>query len=163
MMHRLLAVSLLALSSLVACKRVEEPDPKPKADPTPSVTTMSTGGAPAGSGSASAVAATDLVKVDVVVGTGAEAKAGDKVKVEYTGKLTNGKQFDSSGGKAPFEFTLGAGEVIKGWDQGVAGMKVGGKRTLTIGSALAYGEAGAGADIPPNATLVFDVELVAVR
>ena len=103
-----------------------------------------------------------LKKTDVVVGKGAVAKKGDYVTVEYTGKLTNGKQFDSSVGRAPFSFMLGAGQVIKGWDLGVAGMKVGGKRKLTIPSTLGYGAAGAGADIPPNATLVFDVELKSI-
>lgn len=103
-----------------------------------------------------------LEKVDVVVGTGAEAKTGDKVKVHYTGTLMNGKQFDSSVGKAPFEFTLGQGQVIKGWDEGVPGMKVGGKRKLTIPWKLAYGENGHGSDIPAKAALKFDVELISV-
>ena len=100
-----------------------------------------------------------LKKTDVVVGQGPAAKAGDRVTVDYTGKLTTGKQFDSSVGRAPFSFTLGAGEVIKGWDLGVAGMKVGGKRRLVIPASLGYGATGAGGDIPPNATLLFDVEL----
>jgi FKBP-type peptidyl-prolyl cis-trans isomerase len=164
MMHRrLVVVSLLSLSSLVACRRIEEPDPKPKADPTPSVsvTTMAAGsGAPAPGG---AISPTELGKVDTVVGTGAEAKAGDTVKVHYTGTLTNGTQFDSSVGKDPFTFKLGAGEVIKGWDQGVAGMKVGGKRKLTIGYELAYGEGGSPPTIPPKAPLLFDVELLSVN
>ena len=103
-----------------------------------------------------------LKKTDVVVGKGPVAKSGDHVTVEYTGKLTNGKQFDSSIGRAPFSFTLGAGQVIKGWDQGVVGMKVGGKRKLVIPPSLGYGAQGAGADIPPNATLVFDVELKSI-
>lgn len=100
-----------------------------------------------------------LEKTDVLVGKGLEAKAGDYVTVDYTGKLTNGKQFDSSIGREPFSFVLGAGMVIKGWDQGVAGMKVGGKRKLKIPASLGYGATGAGGDIPPNATLLFDVEL----
>jgi FKBP-type peptidyl-prolyl cis-trans isomerase len=103
-----------------------------------------------------------LQKDDVVVGTGPEAKTGDKVKVHYTGTLMNGKQFDSSVGKDPFEFTLGQGAVIKGWDQGVPGMKVGGKRKLTIPWQLAYGEAGSGDKIPPKAALKFDIELLAI-
>ena len=103
-----------------------------------------------------------LKKTDVVVGKGPAAKSGDYVTVEYTGKLTNGKQFDSSIGRAPFSFLLGAGQVIKGWDQGVAGMKPGGKRKLVIPPGLGYGATGAGADIPPNATLVFDVELKSI-
>jgi FKBP-type peptidyl-prolyl cis-trans isomerase len=98
---------------------------------------------------------------DIKVGTGAVAQAGHKVKVDYTGWLTNGKQFDSSVGTGkPFEFMLGAGQVIKGWDQGVAGMKVGGKRQLRIPPDLAYGAKGYPGAIPANATLVFDVQLV---
>lgn len=106
---------------------------------------------------------TELVIEDLVVGTGAEAKTGDAVTVHYTGWLTDGSEFDSSVGGQPFQFVLGNGEVIPGWDQGVAGMKVGGKRKLTIPPDLAYGAAGAGGGIiPPNATLVFDVELVSI-
>ena len=100
---------------------------------------------------------------DIKVGTGAEAKAGSKVKVHYTGWLTNGKKFDSSIGSAPFEFTIGRGEVIKGWDEGVTGMKVGGKRQLQIPPDLAYGEDGHPPQIPPNSTLIFDVQLVSVK
>lgn len=101
---------------------------------------------------------------DVKVGTGAVATAGKTVTVNYTGWLTDGTQFDSSvgPGKKPFSFTLGAGQVIPGWDKGVAGMKVGGKRKLTIPSELGYGANGQGT-IPPNATLLFDVELLAVK
>ena len=100
-----------------------------------------------------------LEKKDVVVGKGPAAKFADYVTVDYTGKLLNGKQFDSSIGRAPFSFVLGAGSVIKGWDQGVVGMKVGGKRKLRIPAALAYGSRQMGPDIPPNSTLLFDVEL----
>jgi len=112
-----------------------------------------------------------LIITDVKEGSGAEATAGQTVSVHYTGWLydanasdKHGKQFDSSRTRgAPFDFPLGAGRVIKGWDQGVAGMKVGGQRTLTIPSTLAYGARGAGSSIPPNAVLVFDVELLDVK
>ena len=100
-----------------------------------------------------------LQYVDLTVGTGAMAEAGQTVSVHYTGWLENGKKFDSSVDRGqPFSFPLGAGRVIKGWDEGVKGMKVGGKRKLTIPSKLGYGAQGAGGVIPPNATLIFDVE-----
>ena len=99
---------------------------------------------------------------DLVVGSGEEAVAGKLVSVNYRGTLTNGKEFDSSYGRGPFSFPLGGGRVIKGWDEGVAGMRVGGKRKLVIPPDLAYGERGAGGVIPPNATLVFEVELLQV-
>jgi FKBP-type peptidyl-prolyl cis-trans isomerase FkpA len=121
---------------------------------------------PAGPGPA----ADSLIKIDSKVGTGKEAVAGTKVVVNYTGWLYkpmakdyHGAQFDSSVGRGPFDFALGAGMVIKGWDQGVAGMKVGGKRTLIIPSSLAYGKRGAGGLIPADAALIFDVELLDVK
>lgn len=117
------------------------------ATPTPSLTTVSE------------------LKIEVVKpGTGSEAVNGKTVTVHYTGTLTNGTVFDSSVTRnKPFSFKLGAGEVIKGWDQGVLGMKVGEKRKLTIPASLGYGASGAGGVIPPNATLVFDVELLKVE
>jgi FKBP-type peptidyl-prolyl cis-trans isomerase FkpA len=113
----------------------------------------------------------ELRKIDVKQGTGAEATAGKAVVVHYTGWLydtskpdSHGAKFDSSRDRnMPFGFTLGAGRVIKGWDEGVAGMKVGGQRTLVIPPQMAYGERGAGGVIPPNATLIFDVELLDVK
>jgi len=101
---------------------------------------------------------------DLVTGDGAEAKAGQMVTVHYTGWLTNGSKFDSSKDRNdPFRFKLGAGQVIRGWDEGVAGMKIGGKRKLTIPPQLGYGARGAGGVIPPNATLLFEVELLDVK
>jgi FKBP-type peptidyl-prolyl cis-trans isomerase FkpA len=106
---------------------------------------------------------TGLVIEDLTVGTGKTAAAGQKVTVHYTGWLTDGKKFDSSKDrKDPFVFNLGAGQVIRGWDQGVQGMQFGGKRKLTIPPELGYGARGAGGVIPPNATLVFEVELLGV-
>jgi FKBP-type peptidyl-prolyl cis-trans isomerase FkpA len=100
---------------------------------------------------------------DVTPGNGAEATAGQTVSVHYTGWLENGSKFDSSKDRNdPFRFRLGAGQVIKGWDEGVAGMKVGGVRKLTIPANLGYGARGAGGVIPPNATLIFEVELLEI-
>ena len=105
-----------------------------------------------------------LKYVDVVVGTGASPTRGKQVKVHYTGTLENGTKFDSSvDRKKPFSFIIGVGQVIKGWDEGVMGMKVGGKRKLVIPANLGYGARGAGGVIPPNATLLFDVELLDVQ
>ncbi|MCE7527985.1 FKBP-type peptidyl-prolyl cis-trans isomerase [Polynucleobacter sp. IMCC 30228] len=114
---------------------------------------------------------TELKKIDVVVGTGADATSGSNVSVHYTGWLydpsapnNKGKKFDSSLDRGqPFSFPLGGGRVIRGWDEGVAGMKVGGKRTLIIPPEMGYGASGAGGVIPPNATLLFDVELLGVK
>jgi FKBP-type peptidyl-prolyl cis-trans isomerase len=108
--------------------------------------------------------ASGLQYEELVAGTGEEAKAGNTVQVHYTGWLVDGTKFDSSlDRRTPFSFPLGAGRVIRGWDEGVAGMKVGGKRKLHIPSALGYGSRGAGGVIPPNADLIFEVELLGVR
>ena len=105
----------------------------------------------------------ELVSEDIKVGDGAEAVSGKKVTVHYVGTLTNGNKFDSSRDRGKgFSFELGRGQVIKGWDQGVAGMKIGGIRKLTIPPELAYGQGGFGDIIPPGSTLVFEVELLAV-
>lgn len=105
-----------------------------------------------------------LIIVDEKAGSGIEAVAGKKVTVNYVGTLTDGTKFDSSFDRnQPFSFNLGAGEVIKGWDEGLIGMKVGGKRKLTIPPSMGYGAAGAGGVIPPNATLIFEVELLKVE
>jgi FKBP-type peptidyl-prolyl cis-trans isomerase len=100
---------------------------------------------------------------DIKVGTGRTADRGNTVKVHYTGWLTNGKKFDSSVGGQPFQFRIGAHQVIAGWEKGVAGMKVGGKRQLRIPPDLAYGKEGYPGAIPPNATLIFDIELLRVE
>jgi FKBP-type peptidyl-prolyl cis-trans isomerase FkpA len=115
----------------------------------------------AGPGGKEVTTSSGLQYIDLTIGTGAIAQAGQTVSVHYTGWLENGKKFDCSVDRGqPFSFPLGAGRVIKGWDEGVLGMKVGGKRKLTIPSNLGYGARGAGGAIPPNATLIFEVELL---
>lgn len=147
-----LQLAFLISASLIATTACSEKDAPPQ--PTMEKSSMS-----------------ELIKTDVKLGDGAEAVAGHGVTVHYTGWLYDaaapnhqGKKFDSSRDRnEPFDFPLGAGRVIKGWDQGVEGMKVGGQRTLTIPAEMGYGARGAGGVIPPNATLVFDVELLAVH
>ena len=130
-----------------------------------SSTTITTTAEPATSSAKPKTMETDkLIITDERVGTGAETVAGKKITVNYSGTLTDGTKFDSSYDRGtPFTFNLGAGEVIQGWDQGFAGMKVGGKRKLTIPASLGYGSQGAGGLIPPNATLIFEVELLSVE
>ena len=150
----ILAITLLELATLVAAQTA--PAQKAAAKPATSGPTKVTG--------APTKTASGLEYWDIKVGTGAVAQSGQHVKVDYTGWLTNGKKFDSSVGTGrPFEFMLGAGRVIKGWDEGVAGMKVGGQRQLRIPPDLAYGPAGHPPQIPANSTLIFDVQLVDVK
>ena len=152
-------VAVAAMTSAVA----PTPTAVPKAAPAPDSGQASASAKPPAAGSGQASELGSLQIKDQEIGTGTEATAGHQVSVNYTGRLLTGKQFDSSIGRGPFSFKLGAGQVIKGWDLGVAGMKVGGKRQLVIPPHLAYGESGAGGVIGPNATLVFDVELLGVQ
>ncbi|WP_276075783.1 FKBP-type peptidyl-prolyl cis-trans isomerase [Polyangium mundeleinium] len=147
-----LAVVALGVATAVATVACENKVPEPTAEPRAAAPREPEKPEPA-----------DLIKEDITVGTGPEAREGDKVKVHYTGRLLKTNfMFDSSVGKEPLEFQLGKGEVIKGWDEGVAGMKVGGKRKLTIPSKLGYGDDGSPPKIPGKATLVFEVELLEV-
>ncbi len=146
----ILVITLLVLAGFVAAQTA--PVHKPAASGPTKVTGEPT------------KTASGLEYWDIKVGTGAVAQTGQHVKVEYTGWLTNGKKFDSSVGTGrPFDFMLGASQVIKGWDEGVVGMKVGGKRQLRIPPDLAYGAKGYPGVIPANATLIFDVQLVDVK
>jgi FKBP-type peptidyl-prolyl cis-trans isomerase len=148
------AITLLAVLSLVVA---------------PTAAAQKAAAKPAASGPTKVVGeptktASGLEYWDIKVGIGAVAQTGKHVKVDYTGWLTSGKKFDSSVGTGrPYDFMLGAGQVIKGWDEGVAGMKVGGKRQLRIPPDLAYGAKGYSSLIPPNSTLIFDVRLVDVK
>jgi FKBP-type peptidyl-prolyl cis-trans isomerase FkpA len=157
-LYPLLATAAAATLFGTACAQAPAAMAKPAAPAAPAVT------------AAAKVAPTTLTLIDRKLGDGALAEAGQPVAVHYTGYLwdaaapgNKGNKFDSSADrKIPFGFIIGAGRVIKGWDEGVAGMKVGGQRTLIIPPDKGYGERGAGASIPPNATLVFDVELMSV-
>jgi hypothetical protein len=165
----------LVLSTLaLGCQqRVPEPPqlaPAPEGSTAPATTfpaatpPAALPAAPGAAASGAPKAVTALVKDDAKVGKGSAAKTGDTVRVHYTGTLLDGTKFDSSLDRSePFEFTLGAGMVIKGWDDGIVGMKPGGKRKLTIPSDLAYGKSGRPPVIPPDSPLVFDVELLEIK
>ncbi len=176
----LLSLVFIVGTALTACNKAppEPPVVWPTDPPTRPSTTAPSGTTASGPSSAtppttaptvqvpSGPKPTSLVKRDLITGTGAEATSGRRVRVQYTGVAwSTGRKFDSSWdrGADPFSFTLGQGMVIRGWDQGVAGMRVGGRRELQIPPDLAYGERGAGADIGPNETLIFVVDLVAVE
>jgi FKBP-type peptidyl-prolyl cis-trans isomerase len=148
------AIALFALAALAIAQTTPAKKPAPK--PATSAPSKVTG--------TPIKTASGLEYWDIKVGTGAVAQSGQHVKVDYTGWLTNGKKFDSSVGTGrPFDFKLGGREVIKGWDEGVAGMRVGGKRQLRIPPDLAYGAAGHPPQIPPSSTLIFDVQLIDVK
>jgi peptidylprolyl isomerase len=171
------APSTLAEAAVAAPLELDPDDPNPSlfamapdasspADPSGSLPADAIAGAASLGGEITApkerITDSGLRITDLVVGEGAEAASGQNVVVNYRGTLENGTEFDKSYGRGPFSFPLGAGRVIRGWDEGVAGMKVGGKRRLVIPPELGYGSRGAGGVIPPDATLIFDVELVRV-
>ena len=172
MTRRLFAFVFAAAATAQAFAQAPQTPPAPQDQPVAQAEAApSAASAPVVAGSAQPGPAADqLIITDHKVGTGKEALAGNTVRVNYTGwlyrplaKNQRGKKFDSSAGREPLEFTVGRGQVIKGWDQGVQGMKIGGKRTLIIPAELAYGARAMGNDIPANSALIFDVELVGVK
>ena len=162
-------LALVVLGGFLLFAKSQDPPAEPAddddhSDPAPAATVApTTAGATNAAPAATEPDATKLKIIDERVGTGPVAKTGDDLSMNYKGTLTNGEVFDQSYGKAPFDFALGAGKVIKGWDEGIIGMKVGGKRKLIIPPDLGYGAQGAGEKIPPNATLIFEVELLSVN
>ena len=152
---RYLPLAILATFAINGCTASDNTSPSQPATQTQTTSTAS---------SATRTTPSGLIIETLATGTGAAAAPGDTVSVHYTGWLTNGTKFDSSRDRnEPFNFRLGAGQVIPGWDEGVAGMQPGGKRRLTVPAQLAYGARGAGGVIPPNAVLVFEVEYLGVK
>jgi FKBP-type peptidyl-prolyl cis-trans isomerase len=160
---RKIVLSFAALALVVAAAACGDPDAGGEGDAGTDAAAQETTAAPDGCGEDAVELEDGLCYVEHDAGSGPEAERGDVVEVDYTGTLTDGTEFDSSEGRAPIEFTLGIGQVIEGWDRGIAGMKVGGQRVLTIPADMGYGSRGAGGVIPPNATLLFDVELLDVK
>ena len=163
-----LVVASIALAGVLAAGCASSRKAAVKDTPTATTVTVVTAPAPAPAPTQEATSVhtlpSGLVYEDLVVGEGQVAEAGHSATVHYTGWLTDGTKFDSSLDRGdPFQFSLGAGQVIRGWDEGVQGMRIGGKRKLTIPSELGYGSRGAGGVIPPNATLVFEVELLGLK
>jgi len=147
-------VALVAIALMTSCAVSRNTSSEVKSEDTQNMATSQS----------TAQSDSELKLEDLVVGTGPEAKGGDRVSVHYTGWLVDGTKFDSSRDRnQPFQFVLGQGRVIQGWDKGVVGMKVGGKRKLVIPPQMAYGERGAGGIIPPNAVLTFEVELLELQ
>jgi FKBP-type peptidyl-prolyl cis-trans isomerase len=175
---RAIACLMGLLLAAAACeKKVPEPEPRPRPPAAPEPKTsgldeideaahavLDADSSPADASDDLDSGAPALQKKELRRGTGPAAKAGDTVRVHYTGRLLNGTKFDSSVDRnEPFEFTLGQGQVIKGWDEGVVGMKKGGKRKLKIPAELAYGKLGSPPKIPPDATLDFEIELLEIK
>lgn len=163
-MKKNILIAALAIAFIgSACTKKEEPKTETATTTQTTTSTTATNTAQTTASPGAATTTSKVEMVDTVVGKGAEAVAGKAVTVHYTGTLKDGTKFDSSvDRKEPFTFNLGAGQVIKGWEQGIVGMKVGGKRKLTIPADLAYGANAVGA-IPANSTLLFDVELLEVK